>query len=305
MNTSFVSIVIPTYNQEKYIAETVESVINQTYTKLEIIISDDCSTDRTIEILREYEQKDSRIKLLLSDINEGISKNFNKAFDACTGEFTAFLGGDDLMKPTKIEKQVEFLNKNKEYVLCGHNIEMYNDVTKKIEYLHYPANKVTNPLDWCFPSDWFFRKKGKGSAVPSAHLARSEYYLKARYDERLFFKHELLFYLDNYCENPKGKWHIINEVLGTYRVHESNFSMNKINTKTIAEEIRIFAAIATHKHPQLTKTIKNHKNFFFFRELLFSKAVNKHKLKRFKIEAGYLKFLYLQIVRLILKVKNR
>ena len=81
-----VSVVIPTYNQVNFARNTIESVLAQTYKNLEIVLADDCSTDGTIDILMEFAERDNRVKLLLSDNNQGIPANFNKAFDAVSGK---------------------------------------------------------------------------------------------------------------------------------------------------------------------------------------------------------------------------
>ena len=303
-----VSVVIPTYNQEKFIAETIESVLNQTYKKLEIVICDDCSSDNTAEIIKKYSQKDNRIKALFSEKNQGISRNFNKAFDNCTGEFTAFLGGDDLMFPQKVATQVSFLQQNPEYVLSMHYIDIFDSDTNKTLYTHGTVKKEgklpENPLDWVFAVNWF--RKKYTSVIPSSCLARSEYYLSARYDERLRFKHELLFTLDAYMKNPVGKWYIEEEVLGKYRVHQNNFSMQDKNKSLINEESLMLYGIAFIRYPQLGKRLKSYKDYTLFNQLLnnwIDKKERSYYEKQFFIEAGFFKYLYLQLRRLLRKIK--
>lgn len=303
-----VSVVIPTYNQEEFIEKTIESVLNQTYKNLEIIICDDSSLDRTVEIITEYSQKDNRIKALFSEKNQGISRNFNKAFDNCTGEFTAFLGGDDLMFPEKIEKQVSFLQQNLDYVLSMHYIDVFDSDTNKTLYTHGNVKKEgklpENPLDWIFAVNWF--RKKYTSVIPSSCLARSDYYLAARYDERLYFKHELLFTLDAYMKNPVGKWHIEKEILGKYRVHSNNFSMQEKNMSLINEESLILYGIAFIRYPQLACRLKSYKNYTLFNQLLNNwgnKKDTKYYNNQFFLEAGVFKYIYLKIRQLIRRVK--
>ena len=105
-----VSIIIPVHNSSKYLNECLDSVINQTYQNLEIIIIDDKSTDNTLEIINTY--KDKRIKLLKLSRNKGVSYTRNKGIKASTGTYITFLDSDDYWVLDKIEKQVKFIEKN-------------------------------------------------------------------------------------------------------------------------------------------------------------------------------------------------
>ncbi len=109
-----VSVCIGSYNREKYIRETLDSVCGQTYPNIEIIVVDDASTDRTVEIVESYGR---RVRLVRAKRNSGLpSVPRNMALAEATGEFIAFLDSDDSWQPEKIEKQVRFLNQNSE---CG------------------------------------------------------------------------------------------------------------------------------------------------------------------------------------------
>ena len=92
-----------TYNGEKYLGEQLDSILNQTYKDLELIICDDCSKDGTKTVLSEYQKKDSRIKLHFNEENLGFKKNFEKAISFCTGEYIAFSDQDDVWNSDKIE----------------------------------------------------------------------------------------------------------------------------------------------------------------------------------------------------------
>ena len=299
-----ISIVVPTFNQKIFVESTINSIINQSYKNIEIIISDDCSTDGTKDTLINLSRNESRIKLLTSAENKGIPNNFNKAFDACTGEYVAFLGGDDLMYPFKIEKQLEFLLANPAYVLCYHDMDLYyQNEEKKIKHSS-KIEIISNPLEWVFYSNWIFVKNPTG-IIPSACLAKREYYLHSRYDTRLKYKHELLFTLDDYCHDPSGKWGFINETLGMYRIHDSNFSLDIKNTNLIQEETELLCTISIARYPYLAKTIINHRNYFWFHQLLFNFVTpesKQHFLRMFRIEAGLLKYTYLQFCRLLFKM---
>lgn len=105
-----VSIIMPSYNTAPYIKQTIQSVLNQTYTNWELIIVDDCSTDNTEEILEEI--NDNRIRYFKNEVNSGAAVSRNKALREAKGQWIAFLDSDDLWLPTKLEKQIEFMNSN-------------------------------------------------------------------------------------------------------------------------------------------------------------------------------------------------
>lgn len=105
--TKLVSIITPTYNAEKYISKTIESVLNQTHVNWEMILVDDCSSDATWELLTSI--KDSRIKIFKLDTNSGPGVARNFAIQQAKGNYIAFLDADDLWKPEKLEKQLQFM----------------------------------------------------------------------------------------------------------------------------------------------------------------------------------------------------
>lgn len=106
---ALVSIITPTYNSEKYIAQTIQSVQNQTYSNWEMIIVDDASSDRTEAIVLEFVSADQRIKFYKLHKNAGAGVARNQALSMASGRYIAFLDSDDLWKPEKLQKQIDFL----------------------------------------------------------------------------------------------------------------------------------------------------------------------------------------------------
>jgi teichuronic acid biosynthesis glycosyltransferase TuaG len=107
-----ISIITPCYNGALFIAQAIESVIAQTYKNWEMIIVDDCSTDMSLDIALSYAAKDKRIKVLKMEQNSGAALARNKAIKVSRGEYLAFLDSDDIWLPEKIEKQLQFMQKN-------------------------------------------------------------------------------------------------------------------------------------------------------------------------------------------------
>jgi len=104
MNNQLVSVVMCTYNGSRFVAEQIESICNQTYKRLEIIIVDDASSDNTFEIIKEFAGKDKRMQAFRNDTNLGFNLNFNKACKLATGDFIAIADQDDIWEKTKVEK---------------------------------------------------------------------------------------------------------------------------------------------------------------------------------------------------------
>ena len=106
---ALVSIITPTYNSEKYIAQTIQSVQNQTHSNWEMIIVDDASSDQTEAIVIEFAKADHRIKFYKLHNNAGAGVARNQAVSMASGRYIAFLDSDDLWKPEKLQKQIDFL----------------------------------------------------------------------------------------------------------------------------------------------------------------------------------------------------
>ncbi|WP_298064936.1 glycosyltransferase family 2 protein [uncultured Cetobacterium sp.] len=136
-NSKLVSVIIPTYNVQDFIEQAVGSIINQTYKNIEIIIVDDCSSDKTFEKLKKLAKQDSRIKLLRNDVNLKICKTLNKALKESKGEYIVRMDGDDISDKDRIEKQIEYLEKNQEIALVGNsvkNIDRKNNIFSTTKY---------------------------------------------------------------------------------------------------------------------------------------------------------------------------
>ena len=108
-NFGLVSIITPSYNSSSFIAETIESILSQTYLNWELLITDDCSTDRSVEIIERYIQRDSRIKLFRLEKNCGAGVCRNRSISEAKGRFIAFCDSDDRWRPEKLEKQLAFM----------------------------------------------------------------------------------------------------------------------------------------------------------------------------------------------------
>lgn len=112
MQSGLVSVIMAAYNSSAHIAESIESVLAQTYTELELLITDDCSTDETVEIVKSYAARDGRVHLFQLKENLGAGVARNKSIHEARGRYIAFCDSDDTWLPEKLEKQMEFIRGN-------------------------------------------------------------------------------------------------------------------------------------------------------------------------------------------------
>ncbi len=111
MERALVSIIVPVYNVEKYICETVECVRNQTYENWELLLVEDCSKDNTVAVLQEYleQVQDTRVRLIRQEKNNGAARSRNRGLKEARGRYIAYLDADDLWVPEKLEKELAFM----------------------------------------------------------------------------------------------------------------------------------------------------------------------------------------------------
>lgn len=135
-----VSIIVPVFNAEKFIIDTINTVKNQTYKNWELIFIDDCSIDNSVNIIKKY-KRDKRIKLVLNKKNSGAAITRNKGIKEAKGRYICFLDADDLWDNKKLEKQVKFMCKNDcEFSFTGYEFTDYNGVSKGKKV--YVPNKI-------------------------------------------------------------------------------------------------------------------------------------------------------------------
>src|SRR5438094_5921795 len=206
-----VSVLLSTYNQEKYIAQALESVLMQeTDFDYEIVILEDCSTDATREIVLAYQKRHpDKIRLRLAARNERSNKPFAEEFQAAAGRYIAMNDGDDYWtSPKKLQKQVEFLDAHPECALCFHNaLRIYEDENRAPFPQNFAGQKRIFALEDIWRSNFIagcaamFRKDALGQ-LPEW------YYTMSYGDWPLYIL----------CAQH-GKIGYIDEILGVYRIH--------------------------------------------------------------------------------------
>jgi len=213
-----VSIIITTFNQEKFIEEAILSVLHQTCTNWELIIVDDGSTDQTSQVCESYVKKDTRIKYLYQK-NSGVSAARNLGFLNTNGDLIQFLDGDDYLSYDKIARQIEFLEQRPNLDICYCNFVHYFQSTKKF----IPSNHSVvdeNPLE-----DFLFRwDRSVGTTIHSA-LFKKAIWKKNELPFPEDYKHryeDWVFWVLIALKNKKIGYQ---DFIGAYyRIHNANFT---------------------------------------------------------------------------------
>lgn len=211
MNTNpAVSVVLATYNGEKYLKEQIDSILRQTYTSIELVITDDCSTDSTRKILQEYADKYENVRVYFNERNLGFIQNFEKTVKYAQGEYIAFADQDDVWLPEKIQCLVDGI---------GDNMLVYSDsayidadgnpMSKKIsDYRNLICGKNLYALDsesgiWVAAHAMMFRRELLDSALPFS----------------VYISHDTWL---TYIAMLKGTITAVPKVLVLYRQHGNN-----------------------------------------------------------------------------------
>jgi glycosyltransferase involved in cell wall biosynthesis len=173
-----VSIGLPIYNEEEHLAQALDSLLGQDYDNIEVIISDNASTDATPRICAEYAGRDARVRYHRNETNIGGINNFNRVFELAQGEFFMWAAGHDVRHPTQVSRCLEVLSQDSSIVLCYSQVAWINDEGEQLEKIHeyidtrglpdkmVRLNVVLWSLQECFPIYGVFRSSAlKQTAV--------------------------------------------------------------------------------------------------------------------------------------------
>lgn len=298
-----VSVIIITYNQAHFIRETVGSVQSQTYHDVEIVVADDGSTDDSQVIIRELAAADPRVVPALASQNRGIAANLNQGWRRCTGEFVAYLGGDDLMLPAKLARQVEFLRANRDHVACVHDMEVFDSSTGKRLYLHSERYGMhSGGIELELAPDWTLGLFGKQpKSLPSAQMVRASAMPPHGFDERLPLANDWLHGIEVLRHGKRG---YLPEVLGRYRRHSGQVSHQpEVGTKGLEEFLLVLAIVAA-RYPELASHVKQTRDWLLFQRVLYDydpAPLRADRARQFRIEAGLGRDLYLRAIRALVR----
>lgn len=226
MNNNLISVIIPVYNVKDYLNDCLESIINQSYKELEIIIIDDGSNDGSELICDTYKEKDSRIRVYHIE-NSGVSNARNIGLDVASGSYVTFVDSDDLIDERAIEILVNYIDKyNSDCVICGCNVFEYtklidkNRVFLSYKELVYRQEKILDAL-------FYMEHPFKGIELTSVwgKLYKMEHIKNIRFDKRMTIGEDFLF--NYYALNTVNNAVIIEAPLYNYRFRPSS-AMNSL-----------------------------------------------------------------------------
>ena len=224
-----ITVLMPTYNREKYVREAIVSILNQTYTNFTLLIYDDGSTDNTVRIIEELQQKDSRIKLIRGEINKGGLYAKQYLLDTCETEIATWLDSDDISMPTRLEKQI---NDMKKAPL----------VFTKWNWLKYSNNK------------WITNNSGTSALCLDSMMFRIDKSLKMNENELWGSK----IWFDEMIKKQR-KYIVIPQILYTIRDHPDRVTKIKQKIETLIRLNKISATeIIGLNMEQLKALIKKH-----------------------------------------------
>ena len=213
MQNPLVSVIMPAYNSNEFISQAIESVIAQHYKNWELIIVDDASKDATVNTVRNYVNKDARIKIFRNEINYGAGYARNKAVKEATGEFIAFLDADDLWKPEKLSQQLNFCKENNakivfsSYDRISENGKALNEIIEALPFVNYSKQ---------IKSNYIGNLTGMYNAAKIGKVYHPE--IRKRQDWAMWLE----------VIRKGGTAHGMEESLALYRIRKGSVSENKL-----------------------------------------------------------------------------
>ena len=211
MSNPHVSVVMAVYNAQKYVSDAIESILCQTYNDFEFIIIEDGSSDQSLKIIQSY--SDPRIKVIRNKENLKLINSLNLGLQKARGRYIVRMDADDVSRPDRIEKQVNYMESHPDCVLCGTSYRIFGDgVTAR--NIVYPSDSqsiryhVLSNTYFLHPSTCFRRE-----VIKNQSLKYSQDFLHVE-DHWFFF--ELLHH---------GEGHIMKDILLDYRIHNQNVSV--------------------------------------------------------------------------------
>ena len=224
-----VSVIMPVYNAERFLRYSIDSVLSQTYVDFELILVNDCSKDNSLMIMREYEQKDSRVKVFSNEQNRGVSYTRNFGVENASGEYIAFLDSDDMWTSDKLQKQFELIDKYPDTDICFSGSAFVDTEGNKSDYVFSVPEKVT------------YKELLKQNVIScSSVLIKKEWLIKypMQYDN---MHEDFAVWLQVLRDN--GVARAVNEPLLIYRVDKNSKSGNKFKSLLMGYRVYKFMGI--------------------------------------------------------------
>lgn len=265
------SVCVRTYNQATFISQGLDSVLAQrTSFDFEIIVSDDCSSDDTVAILKQYQERyPEKIRLILGDVNVGGTANFRRVIEASKAKYLAFLDGDDYFTDNyKLQKQVDFLERNTEYVACFHNV--YNQVGNEFVSLFLPLNfKSIHTAEDVISKKWFL-------PIHSVVLRRDCVFFPDWY-ETVKSNQD---YVVNLAVAMHGPYYYIPDVMAVYRHHDKNVSRQYSDIILIDTKLKRILEGFKSIYPKSYESCFDRKIAYYEKEIISAQKDKRHPIRK-------------------------
>ena len=220
-DSKLVSVLLPTYNAEKYIAEAIDSVIQQEHKNVEIVISDDASSDNTPAILKEYQKKyPELIKLFLQEKNLGVTNNCNFILENCTGEFVCFFAGDDRLYQNCISDALPYFNDNNNLAIVFHKHDRIDGNSIVIEDVN-----ISDEMETHFGNIGSILEKG-GYVGANGMLVKSSFLKHIKYNKELATASDIDLILQ-VLKGADTKFLYLAKTLSSWRYHEASITNSR------------------------------------------------------------------------------
>ncbi len=231
-----ISVIIPTYNNEKYISRCIDSIINQTYQNIEIIIINDGSNDNTENIINSYAQKDERI-IPINKENTGVSNTRNIGIMNANGKYITFIDSDDWIEKNFIEEMYKsIVRENVEIVRCNYFLHKNNKkIERKIKNLEYKKYENDLEIDKV-KKEFLISNEGNENYVMLLMIKNDK--KKILFDENLIYMEDVIYYFD-LLTNKKSIYFLNEELYNYYSNEQSVTHSSEKNFQLINETIKV------------------------------------------------------------------
>lgn len=230
-----VSVLIPVYNSALFLNDAVQSILNQTYTNFELILLNDASTDNSEEIIKAF--ADSRIQYYTNQKNLGISESRNKLLDLAQGEYLVIMDHDDISLPTRLEKQVRFMNANPEVAMLGTWGELFCRTKPRSVFEKLKKHFINLGWVWCQPKNPALKDMAEGNPVMhSSSMLRKSALLKHNIHYNPEYSPAEDFDLCRQILEAGLKLANLQEILFKYHYHGQNYSLQNKTAMDIADK---------------------------------------------------------------------
>jgi len=300
MTTPEISVIMPVYNAAEFLAESIESILNQTFTNFELIILNDKSTDNSLDVISKYQRSDSRIIIINKDINVGPANLRNEGLSIAKGDFIALMDADDIAMPQRFEKQINVLKSNPEIGLCGTWFTFFGSEKKLIKHSEKPEDIKISFLHSCAignPTVMLRKQTLDSLQFENEYVPVEDYDLWSRLLSKTSFYNipeSLLNYRQHSNNISKTKIDNVNRAVKKVKINQLrqlgiessdpkiDSYVNAVSVKKRQTPDEILEVIAASKH-----LIEQNKKLHIYNQELFEKHIEKTLIRTIRNAAKY------------------